>query len=220
MAKKKVLVPNENNPRTSSAKNMARLKDTMERLGDLGGIIYNRTTKELVGGNHRTKVIMESIDSGEVRPVIEKNYRKATKTGTRALGYVDFEGERFAYREVEWTMEVQQEAMIAANVPASNWDANQLSGDDWDKNRLADWGVNLPEKKKVERGEVEFAEYIGEANNYIVLKFDNEVDWLNAKQHFGLKTVAAKRTNGKEWSRGVGRVVDGGEYLTRLADEG
>lgn len=70
---------------------------------------------------------------------------------------------------------------------------------------------NTPDE--IKKGDVEFSEFIGESNNYVVLKFDNDIDWLNAQTHFGLKTVSSKRANGKEWSKGIGRVLDGAKYL-------
>lgn len=65
-------------------------------------------------------------------------------------------------------------------------------------------------------GEVEFSEVLGESNNYVVLVFKNDIDWLQAQMHFELKTVHSKRANGKPWSCGIGRVVNGAEYLTNL----
>ena len=64
--------------------------------------------------------------------------------------------------------------------------------------------------------EVEFSQILGEANNYVVLKFENEIDWEAAKTHFKLKPVVSKRANGKPWSKGIGRVIDGAEYLKRI----
>jgi hypothetical protein len=62
---------------------------------------------------------------------------------------------------------------------------------------------------------IEFSERLGEANNYIVLTFDNDIDWLSAQSHFGLKSVHSQRANGKAWSKGIGRVVNGAEYLNK-----
>lgn len=63
--------------------------------------------------------------------------------------------------------------------------------------------------------EIEFSERLGEANNYIVLSFDNDIDWLSAQSHFGLKSVSSQRANGKPWSKGIGRVLNGAEYLNK-----
>jgi hypothetical protein len=65
------------------------------------------------------------------------------------------------------------------------------------------------EEEKSPDPEIPFSEVLGEANNFIVLKFDNDVDWLQALTHFGLDTVVSKRMNGKPHSRGTGRVAGG-----------
>lgn len=66
--------------------------------------------------------------------------------------------------------------------------------------------------------EIKFSEELMESHNYVVLYFDNDIDWLSAQTHFGLESVHSKRSNGKPWSKGVGRVVNGGQYLTKLSE--
>lgn len=99
---------------------------------------------------------------------------------------------------------------------ADDW---KILKDDWDKEEYEAWGLES-EKEKEEQieGTVEFSEFLGESNNYVIISFDNDLDWLSAQTHFKLKTVLAKRSNGKPWSKGVGRVINGGEYLKRLKD--
>ena len=70
------------------------------------------------------------------------------------------------------------------------------------------------------KGRIEFSEELLESRNYVVLYFDNDVDWLSAKTHFALKSVYSKRCNGKPWSKGIGRVVDGAKYLRRITKHG
>ena len=65
-------------------------------------------------------------------------------------------------------------------------------------------------------GRIEFSSELLESRNYVVLYFDNDVDWLSAKTHFKLRSVHSKRCNGKPWSKGIGRVVDGAKYLRRI----
>ena len=77
-------------------------------------------------------------------------------------------------------------------------------------------GAGLDEQ---EEGEVKFSEYLNEANNYVVLTFDNEIDWLSAQTHFNLESVHSRRANGKPWSMGIGRVVNGGQYLKRMTED-
>lgn len=68
-------------------------------------------------------------------------------------------------------------------------------------------------------GSVPFTDVLREEHNYIVLYFDNEVDWLQADSLFALETVKAlsTRTDGKinesSERRGVGRVLRGADAL-------
>ena len=71
--------------------------------------------------------------------------------------------------------------------------------------------------------EVEFTEVLEEENNYIVLFFDNAIDWLQAESLFDLKSVKglSSRKDGKGTpSKGVGRVLNGAEALTKIVDWG
>lgn len=43
-----------------------------------------------------------------------------------------------------------------------------------------------------EEVELEFSEELYESHNYVILVFDNDVDWQTAKEKLGLKTVKAK----------------------------
>jgi len=70
--------------------------------------------------------------------------------------------------------------------------------------------------KEDDSPQVDFGEVVMENHNYILLVFDNELDWLAAQTHFGLKTVASRRTNNKPGSWGIGRVVNGGKYLNEI----
>ena len=78
------------------------------------------------------------------------------------------------------------------------------------------------EEEEEEKPEVEFTEVLGEENNYLVLKFNTEVDWLQALSVFDIKQVKAlsTRKDGKVTEKmmriGVGRVLDGAVALNKL----
>lgn len=72
------------------------------------------------------------------------------------------------------------------------------------------------EPKEETKGDIEFSEELLEEHNYVVMYFDNPVDWLNAQTFFDLQSKYAKRANGKPWSKGVGRVVDGSKYIRKM----
>jgi site-specific DNA-methyltransferase (adenine-specific) len=115
---------------------------------------------------------------------------------------------------------------------------NKLNESEWDFDLLAeqvpeldfsdfdiDWGLKSNDNKEDEETEVEFSEILGEENNYIVLQFKNDVDWLQAQSLFDIKNVKcySTRKDGeitKKMERvGVGRVLDGAEVLKKLTGE-
>jgi hypothetical protein len=89
---------------------------------------------------------------------------------------------------------------------------------------MADFGFELVEIDEDDdiRGDVEFTEVMGEESNYLILKFDNEVDWLQLQSVYDLKEKKAYSTrkdgkiNGKMVRKGIGRVVNGAEFLNEV----
>ena len=89
-----------------------------------------------------------------------------------------------------------------------------------------DFGIDVEEIEKEEETKVEadvpFAEVLDEENNYIVLKFNDSVDWLQLESIFDLPKVKnyPTRKDGKVSEgfnrRGVGRVVDGIDFLNKI----
>lgn len=117
--------------------------------------------------------------------------------------------------------EQKAEFIIKDNVGFGDWDWDVLANE-WPVDKLEEWGLDVPsldEFTGVEEQEIEFSEYLDEANNYVVLLFNSEVDWLSAQTHFGLKSVHSQRANGKPWSKGIGRVINGAEYLKSIKSE-
>ena len=71
--------------------------------------------------------------------------------------------------------------------------------------------------------DVPFTEILNEENNYIVLKFENKIDWINALGMLGVEKVKAYPTkkdgNKKSFDRaGIGRVLNGTEAIERLRE--
>lgn len=72
--------------------------------------------------------------------------------------------------------------------------------------------------------DVPFTEILNEENNYIVLKFENKINWINAMGLFGVEKVKAYPTkkdgNKKSFGdrEGVGRVLNGTEVIERLRE--
>lgn len=109
------------NPRTITPEKQRILAKTLMVYGDLGGIVFNRKNKSLVSGHQRR----DALAKGEIT-ILEK-FKKPTAQGTVALGFIEFEGERFSYREVSWSEKVHASAAIAANKSAGEWSLPDLS---------------------------------------------------------------------------------------------
>ncbi len=159
--KVKDLAPNPKNPRTITENKNAQLSGSMHEHGDVSGVIYNRTTKKLVGGHQRINNFDKDTDV-----VITKTFKKPTRSGTVAIGHILLDGEYFNYREVKWDKTQEKAANLAANKNAGDWDDVALSawirdldfngsGYDleltmFDKDELEDWLVPsvLPKGKQ------------------------------------------------------------------------
>ena len=96
----------------------------------------------------------------------------------------------------------------------------------WNLKELADWRVpvKIKSKKAKEVPEVEFTQVLDETHNYVVLYFDNEVDWLQAQTLLDIKPVRLLSTkrgedniNGRKI--GLGRVLRGVDVINRLLKE-
>jgi len=112
----------------------------------------------------------------------------------------------------------------------AEWDdealAKQLNSlADEDEELLASVGFDYGDLQKFEEdakeevaGTVNFTEELMECQNYIVLLFEHEIDWLAAQDHFEIETKDGLQVNakGEPLKRGLGRVVRGGEYLAKV----
>lgn len=96
------------------------------------------------------------------------------------------------------------------NIDMSNFDFNDVIED-----------IKADEEEKPE---IEFSEVLGEEHNYIVLYFDNDVDWLQAESLFDIKPVKCGSTRkDKEITKsmeriGIGRVLKGSEAINKILE--
>lgn len=116
------LTPAPYNPRGITDAALAGLGASLEEFGDISGIVWNQRTGNLVCGHQRLRSLRERHD-GDLR----------MSRGTIHTP----DGERFAVRVVDWPIEKEKAANIAANNPHIEGDFNQeldelideLSGD-------------------------------------------------------------------------------------------
>lgn len=108
------LKDNPRNPRRVSEDKLDQLKKSLIEFGSLDGFIFNAQTGHLISGHQRKSIFQE----GEIWITKEEN--------GEAYGYLEFAGNRFPYREVNWPKKKERLAMIAANNNAGQWDYETL----------------------------------------------------------------------------------------------
>ena len=128
---------------------------------------------------------------------------------------------------LDLSKEQERELNVRLNKSGGEFDVDILANE-FDIDELTDWGfkhielgLNIDKLDAPENIDTEhpFATELDFSNNYIVLKFDNDIDWIQAKTLFELKTETARRTNGKAWSKGIGRVLNGSDAIKKIQDE-
>ena len=125
------------NPRQITDKQYTQLKEWLEELGDLSGIVHDLNSDEIVGGNQRSRV----IDINNCELVIEHQHETPDSQGTVGMGYVIWNDKRYGYRQVRWTPEQCDKANIVANKAGGEWDWDILANE-FDLDDLLDWGFS------------------------------------------------------------------------------
>lgn len=140
------------NPRTISSRELKKLDESINRWGDLSGIVFNVHTQQLISGHQRMKTL-------KGRPSkLHRIEQPKDKYGTVATGYVMYKGAKgdtikIPYREVNWSSKEEQwAANIAANASGGSFDQSKLgailadlkkSSFDIEATNLDQWDANM-----------------------------------------------------------------------------
>lgn len=184
------------NPRKISAKALKGLQASLEEFGIVQPIVWNKRTKRIVGGHQRVRAL-RALGSIEAPVVVVNLDEKKEKTLNVTLNNPKIEG--------EFTDDLQKMLDgIQKDTPALY------------RNLRMD-ALEASEKKTKSRdGEVAFTQELMEEHNYVVLYFDNTIDWLNFQTYYPLPSVKALSSKKGFEKIGVGRVVKGAEFLKRI----
>lgn len=185
-------------------------------------------------GSKNKELIRKSLDEcGAGRSIVIDNdgeiiagngiYEQAQKLGIKTK-IVETDGsELVVVKRTDLSTEDEKRKKMAvmdnSTSDSSEFDLELLKTD-FDIPSLEEMGIEIKEKKeKEEEPEEEFTEELLEEHNYVVLYFDNAVDWLQAESLLGLKKVQALGSKQGFRKMGVGRVIKGSEALERLRNE-
>lgn len=192
------LIPYENNPRKNDQA-VDALANSISEFGFRNPIIIG-TDNVIASGHTRLKAAIK-LGMTEVPCLIADDLTEEQLNASRLA-------DNKVAELAEW-----DEDKLLLELQELDFDMTQFGFEDFDF--AIDDIIEVEEKP-----EVEFAEVLNEQNNYIVLKFNNEVDWLQLQSVYPLPTVknysTKKDGNGALERTGVGRVVDGVDFINAL----
>jgi len=177
MMKVRDLKPSNYNPRKISDKKLSMLGKAMREFGDLSGIIFNRTTGNLIGGHQRIKHLKPDWE------IVKEEFKG--DLGTIARGFVKTPFGDWTYREVEWDEKREKAANIAANQHGGEFDLPSLneilSGLDGIDLELTGFSEDDLFKEPLEYKEIELRPY---RMTHVLLSFPPE-KMIDIQKHLG-----------------------------------
>ena len=191
----KDLIPYEKNTKKHDDVQINNVAESIKQYGFVQPIVIDKNNVVVIG--HCRLLAAKKLKMADVPCVCVEDL---TEEQVKALRIVDNKS-----NESDWLNDILELELPDVDLSAFDFD----------------FGLDKKKGKEEIEGEVPFTEVLGEENNYIVLKFDNTVDWLQLESLFDLETVKAysSRTDGKITKNmtraGVGRVVNGADFLNK-----
>ena len=192
------LVPWDKNPRNNEAA-IGKVATSIERFGFASPIVARTEDGRIIAGHTRHAASLRlGLKEVPVRFLdVDEQTASALALADNRLGEI-----------AEWDESGLQ--AILDSLQADGFDLDEIGWPEEDEELIESAAGNQ------DPPEVHFSEIIGETNQYVVLKFESEIDWLQAQSILDIETVTSKRQNGKPWSSGIGRVLDGAPVLAKL----
>lgn len=182
---------------------------------------FNRHTAEgmeLLEKSIKEVGAIESIATDKNGEIITGNARKETfdKLGYKPK-FIKLEENEYPVIETDLDGEKRVKAAVLANSVV-------LKNINLDTVKIEEAGIDLEdvgidgkvEANEVKPEEIKFSTELDWESNYVVLKFTKDIDFLHVESLLGLESTYSKRTNGKPWSKGRGRVIDGMSAIEKI----
>ena len=209
-------------PENPKDHDIGQLHGSMDRFGYTSPVIIDEGSGRIVAGHGRIKTLIQRKEMGQIAPA--KIMDKGDEWMVPVIRGLEFENvqEAEAYlladnriSELGGWMDDKLAESLKTLALDGDLEGTGFDGDDLDRilKRLeGSGGMDV-------KPEVDFTEELHESHNYIVLYFDNDVDWLQALSLFDLKSVKALSSREGYEKKGVGRVMKGSEAIRRLIGE-
>jgi ParB-like chromosome segregation protein Spo0J len=192
------------NPNQHPDKQVRLLADLIRAHGWRAPVTVSKRSGYIIRGHGRFYAAIE-LDEDQV-PVDYQDYGSDEQEMADLVA--DNHIAELAQRDDELLLEILE------SVNDSDLDLELTGFDSGDLDKIAASMV----RKKEEKPEVEFSEELHESSNYVVLYFDNDIDWLQALTLFDLKTVKALDSKPGFTKQGIGRVLNGSVALNKLME--
>ncbi len=186
------LIPYINNPRVNDHA-VAKVASSIKNFGFKVPVLIDNKN-EIIAGHVRIKAA-KRLGMKEV-PTIR--VEDLSPMQVRAFRVADNKTAEIA----DWDFELLELELEGLDDEFTGFDLGEIEG------LFAE-----PEKDDEEKPEVEFTKEVLEESQYVVLYFDNIMDWQVAQEVFEIKTVAALDSREGYERKGVGRVLKGEKVL-------
>ena len=195
------LTPADYNPRMDlkpGDKEYEKLRRSIQEFGYVDTIIWNEQTGNIVGGHQRLKV-MKELGFQEVTVSVVDLDEQKEKALNIALNKI----------EGDWDKGLLKD--LLQDIDTGDFDMSLTGFDNDELEKLMTDGEEF-----TERPEKEFTEELLEEHNYVVLYFDNKMDWQTAKDKLDIRTKQALDSKEGYERSGIGRVVRGADVIARI----
>jgi hypothetical protein len=193
--------PFPGNPREGD---VGAISESLRRFGQQKPIVVQASSRYIVAGNHLWRAATALGWDEIAANVVEMDDRTAeayliADNRTAELGSYDEDALGVLLRKIA----------SEGNLRGTGYDGEDV--DAFLEGLERDQGTKIP-------AEIPFALELLESHNYVVLVFDNELDWTAAVDRFGLVTVKAQDSTETYERRGIGRVIRGADVLRMIPE--
>jgi site-specific DNA-methyltransferase (adenine-specific) len=197
--------PYLNNPRLNH-KAVKVVADSIREFGFRNPIVVDKDGVIIVG---HTRLEASKMLGYEQVPVIVAD--DLSPEQVQAFRIMDNKSSEFA--EWDYTKLLAE----VNDLIAHDYDVELTGFSDVELSNILDSAIEEEKKKEeADKPEMEFTQELLEEHNYVVLYFDNTLDWQVAKEVFNIHAVHGLASTPTYEKKGVGRVVNGAEYVDKL----
>lgn len=172
------------------------IENSIDYFGMVEPIVWNERSGNIVGGHQRYKILLAKGVEETDASVVDLDEQDEMALNS-ALNNAHGKNDDRKVKEVLQKLDEERKKLTALDY----------------KKRLAAVQAKIEDKPQIE-----FTEELKECHNYVVLYFENTVDWINAQSFFEIKPVHALHSHDGFVCMGQGRVINGAQAMKKIFD--